>query len=320
DDLFQLDHAHVAARLELPVLVQDEGDPAGHPGREVPSGPAEDHDHPAGHVLAAVIAGAFDDSPRAAVADGKALAGCSVEVALALRGPVEGGVADQDGLFGHERGALGRVDDDPSAAQALAEVVVGLALEFQRHASGQEGAERLAGRARELDVDRVGRQPFQPIALGDLAGEDRSDGPVHVADGEVQPNRLFALDRRLAQLDELPVDGPVQSVVLFLDTVPGDIRSDLGLGQDRGEVEALRLPVVDRLLGPELVRPSDHLCELSEAHLRHPLAYFLGHKEEVVDDMLRLAGELGMEHRVVGGVTHRTGVDVALAYYGDAYD
>src|SRR5437660_1758964 len=75
DDLFQLDHAHVAARLELPVLVQDEGDPAGHPGREVPSGPAEDHDHPAGHVLAAVIAGAVDDSPRAAVADGKSIAG-----------------------------------------------------------------------------------------------------------------------------------------------------------------------------------------------------------------------------------------------------
>src|SRR5207237_7943515 len=96
---------------------------------------AEDPARPVGQVLAAVIAGAFDDSPRAAVADGKALAGRPIEVALALRGPVEGGVADQDGLFGHERGALGRVDDDPSAAQALAEVVVGLALEFQRHAS-----------------------------------------------------------------------------------------------------------------------------------------------------------------------------------------
>src|SRR5437899_7724087 len=116
-----------------------------------------------------------------------------------------------------------------------------------------EGAERLAGRARELEVNGVGRQPFQPVALGDLAGEDRPDGPVHVADGEVHPHRRFAFDRRLAQLNELPVDGPVQPVVLLLDTVPGDVRSDLGLGKDRGEGQTLRLPGVDRLLGPELV-------------------------------------------------------------------
>src|SRR2546422_11414347 len=92
--------------------------------------------------------------------------------------------------------------------------------------------------------------PYTTLFRSDLAGEDRPDGPVHVADGEVHPHLRFAFDRRLAQLNELPVDGPVQPVVLLLDTVPGDVRSDLGLGKDRGEVQTLGFPVVDRLLGP----------------------------------------------------------------------
>ena len=39
-------------------------------------------------------------------------------------------------------------DDDPAAGEALADVVVGVALEPQRDAPRQERAERLAGRAR----------------------------------------------------------------------------------------------------------------------------------------------------------------------------
>ena len=45
------------------------------PAREVAPGRADDDDAAAGHVLAAVVAGALDDGHRAAVADGEALAG-----------------------------------------------------------------------------------------------------------------------------------------------------------------------------------------------------------------------------------------------------
>ena len=43
----------------------------------------------------------------------------------------------------------------PPARQALADVVVGVALEAQRDAAGHERAEALAGRAAEVDVDRA---------------------------------------------------------------------------------------------------------------------------------------------------------------------
>ena len=43
--------------------------------------------------------------------------------------------------------ACRRVDDDLAAGQALADVVVGVAFERQRHAARHERAEALAGRA-----------------------------------------------------------------------------------------------------------------------------------------------------------------------------
>ena len=48
-----------------------------------------------------------------------------------------------------------RAHDEAAAGQALADVVVGVAVEAQRDAAGHEGAEALAGRAGEGDVDRV---------------------------------------------------------------------------------------------------------------------------------------------------------------------
>ena len=49
------------SREEVVVRVPDVGDAARHAGGEVAAGRAEDHDAAAGHVLAAVVADAFDD-------------------------------------------------------------------------------------------------------------------------------------------------------------------------------------------------------------------------------------------------------------------
>ena len=54
-------------------------------------------------------------------------------------------------------------DHDPAAGQALADVVVGVALEPQRDAARQERAERLAGRPDEGQVDRVVGQPVAAV-------------------------------------------------------------------------------------------------------------------------------------------------------------
>ena len=64
---------------------------------------------------------------------------------------------------------LGRIDDDAPARQALADVVVGFAFQFERHPLGEEGAETLAGRALELDVDRFVAQARVAVAPRDFA-------------------------------------------------------------------------------------------------------------------------------------------------------
>ena len=91
-------------------------------------------DAPAGHVFAAVIADAFDDGVRAAVADRESLAGDAADERLAARRAVERDVADDDVLFRRERRVDRRPDDQPPARQALADEVVRLAFERERDA------------------------------------------------------------------------------------------------------------------------------------------------------------------------------------------
>ena len=70
----------------------------------------------------------------------------------------------------------------------------------------------------------------------------------------------------------------------------------------------------------EQVGAAHHLGEGAEAHPRHQLAHLLGHEEEVVDDVLGLAGEALDELGVLGGDAHRAGVEVALAHHDAALD
>src|SRR5690606_18607328 len=68
------------------------------------------------------------------------------------------------------------------AVDALADVVVGLAVEGEAHAVDEEGAERLAGRTGEGEVDRAGRQADVALLVGDLAGEVGADVAVDVGE------------------------------------------------------------------------------------------------------------------------------------------
>ena len=54
------------------------------------------------------------------------------------------------------------------AGQSLAEIVVRLAFEDQRDATGQECAERLSGGTGELDRDGVVRQTLKPVLFRNL--------------------------------------------------------------------------------------------------------------------------------------------------------
>ena len=58
--------------------------------------------------------------------------------------------------------------------------------------------------------------------------------------------------------------------------------------------------------------------ERAEAQLRHDLAQLLGDEEEVVDDVLGLAGEALAQHRVLRRDADRAGVEMALAHHDAA--
>ncbi len=88
---------------------------------------------------------------------------------------------------------------------------------------------------------------------------------------------LFApLNRRLADLEQPgDVEGLLEAMVLRDLTVTADLGADVGLVEDVGEIESLRLPVVDGLPRLEAVHATHHFVDRAEAKLRHDLPHFL---------------------------------------------
>ena len=94
-----------------------------------------------------MVAAALDHRDGARVAHRETFAGHALEIGLAGDGAVEHGVADDD-VLGRIAPAPRRLaHHDAAAGQALADIVVGVADQFQADAAGQEGAEALARRA-----------------------------------------------------------------------------------------------------------------------------------------------------------------------------
>ena len=181
--------------LEVGVFVEHEGDAAAHAGREVAAGGAEDDDDAAGHVLAAVIADALDDGDRAAVAHREALAGAAVEEGPAAGGAVEDHVADDDLVVGAERRLAVRADGEDAAREPLADVVVGVAFELERHARRREGAEALPRAALDAGCGWCRRaSPLRPYL--------RAISPLSMAPKARSELRIWRLDDdRRAVLD-----------------------------------------------------------------------------------------------------------------------
>ena len=84
------------------------------------------------------------------------------------------------------------------------------------------------------------------------------------------------------------------------------------------EIQPLRLPVFDAAPHVQELRATDQLVEGAHPQLRHQLAHLVGHEEEVVHDVLGLAGKTAAQHRILRGHAHRAGVEVALAHHDAA--
>ena len=137
------------------------------------------------------------------------------------------------------------IDDQAPARQPLAGVIVGIADQIERNASGQECAEALPGGAVELNVDRVFRQPGVPVTARNLARQHRADRAIDVANRHDEADSLAAFERRPALLDQLVVERLAQSVILRFNTQTRHIRRHLRLIKNAAEVETARLPMID---------------------------------------------------------------------------
>src|SRR6266849_2297643 len=87
---------------EVTALVKNVGNAAAHAGGKISPAGSEHQDQAPGHVFATVIADSLDHRSRSGVADGKALAGNSIEKRFAAGGAVEGNVANQNIFLGGE--------------------------------------------------------------------------------------------------------------------------------------------------------------------------------------------------------------------------
>ncbi len=145
-----------------------------------------------------MVADALDHCQGSAIAHAEALAGHPPEVGLSAGGAVEGDVADEGVLLRHEGRARRWQCHDPPTGQALADVVIGVALEYQGDTAGDERPEALARRALKAQRDCVVGESFRSIPPRDLAAQESAHDSVHIADGEGGLNGLAALQRGLA--------------------------------------------------------------------------------------------------------------------------
>ena len=157
---------------------------------------------PAGHVFAAVVTHGFHHGIDAAVAHAETFARHPAHKDFTRGRAVQRHVADEDVLLGLEGGTFRRINHEASAAQALAEVIVGVAFEFKRHALGHERAETLARAAGELKMNRVVGQTVRSPFFRDVAADDGADDAIERCGWAIGMNALASLDGRFANAEQ----------------------------------------------------------------------------------------------------------------------
>ncbi len=95
---------------------------------------------------------------------------------------------------GTDAGIARRLDDDTSAGQALADVIVAFAFEIEGDAAREPRAEGLARGALEGHLNRVMRQAGMAVDLRQRAGQHRAGAAVGIVDVHLDLHRSAAVD------------------------------------------------------------------------------------------------------------------------------
>ncbi len=81
--------------------------------------------------------------------------------------------------------------------------------------------------------------------------------------------------------------------------------------ENGGEIQSTGFPMIDSRGHRQAVHPPDHVRHCAKSQLGHDAAQIFGHETHEIDQMFGLAGELLAQLRILGGDTHRAGVQVA---------
>jgi hypothetical protein len=88
-----------------------------------------------------VVTNTLNDGSGARVSDSETLCSHSTEEAGPASSAVQTHIADENILFCLENGSTRRVNDQAATGEALSNIIVGIAFEFQSNAWGKEGTE-----------------------------------------------------------------------------------------------------------------------------------------------------------------------------------
>src|SRR5665213_153112 len=295
-----VDELVVVAIDEAALHVEHVGKAAGEAGAEVQAGAAQNTDHAAGHVLAAVIAGTLDDRDRARVAHREALAGLAGREQLAAGGAIQAGVAHDDGIARDVARGLGRLEHQAARGHALADIVIGIAFQVHVQPTGIPDTEALADVALEMHHQwRLGHAVVAPVPH-DLTRDARADRAVEVLDLILPFTAGLARDRgqhvgehALGQL------AAIERRVRGLDAHVRAIGHQPAIRQQRPQIELALLGGLTRQ-NLQVLGTADQIDHAPHAQTRHDFAAFFGHEAEIVHHHLRHAEkELLPQHRVL---------------------
>ena len=265
-----------------------------------------------------MIAGPFDHRNGTRIAHREAFTGHAFEMGLARDGAIEHRVADDDVPGWIARNARRLAHHHTAAGKALADIVIGIAHQFERNPMGEESAEALPGGAVEADMNGVFRQTRMAVTPRDFARQHGAHRAMHVADGAFEPDRLPGFDGGLHGRDQFAVQRLIETVILFFAMADRDTRFRGHLIKQLRQIDAFGLPMADGLARIDAIHPADHLIDRAEAEFGHDAAQFFRHEEEVIDHMFRLAGETLAQNRVLCRNADRAGVEMAFAHHDAA--
>jgi len=175
-----LNHLAVELGVEITVDIEDVGNTTRHTSCEVTTSRSKNNNATTSHVLTTVVTDTFDDGSGTGVSDGETLSGNTTEEASTGSSTVQASVTNENVLLRLEDSRAGRVDDQSTTRQALADIIVGITLKLECNTRSEESTERLTSGALDINMDSVHRQSSLTISLGDVVGEGGTHRSVSV--------------------------------------------------------------------------------------------------------------------------------------------